>query len=301
MLVLGALSTVNAQQAKVKASLDTASILIGQQVDLKISAKIQAGQRLYWPIIGDSIATGLEVVSKSKIDTVFSPDKKTLDLNQRLRITSFDSGIHIVPNIPFYSNESRDSASIIAFTEQLMLNVQTVQVDTTRAWKDIKGPIGIPITFMEVLPWLLGGLVLIGLITFLIYYFVNRKKNKPMLMFAAKPELPPHVAALEDFEKLRNAKLWQAGRIKEYHTGLTDIIRIYLERRYKIMAMEMTSDEILTNLKYSELSPALLSSLGDVLQLSDLVKFAKADPLPDEHERSFLKSVEFVKHTSPAT
>ena len=291
--------SLKAQQAKVKASLDTASILIGQQVDLKLSVKIGAGAKIVWPLIGDSIAPGIEVVNKSKIDTTVSADKKSLDLIQRLRITSFDSGMHIVPAIPFYSSESRDSASIVAFTEQLMVSVQTVQVDTTRAWKDIKGPIGIPITFMEVLPWLLGGLALVGLITFLVYYFVNRRKNKPMLLFAPKPELPPHVAALEDLEKLRNAKLWQAGRIKEFHTALTDIIRIYIERRFMVMAMEMTSDEIISGLKYSQLSEQAVSSLQEVLQLSDLVKFAKATPLPDEHEKSFQKSLEFVKLTTP--
>ncbi len=67
------------------------------------------------------------------------------------------------------------------------------------------------------------------------------------------------------------------------------------------MAMEMTSDEILGNLRDSELSPSISETLTEVLQLSDLVKFAKANPLPEEHERSFIKSVEFVKLTTPAS
>ncbi len=296
--LLAVFYSVSAQEVKVKANLDTSSILIGQQVDLKLSVSIASGKKIVWPLIGDSIAAGVEVVSKSKIDTVFSTDKKMLDLIQRVRITSFDSGIHVLPFIPFYNSESRDSSSIIAQTESLMLNVQTIQVDTTRAFKDSKGPLGIPITFREMLPWILGGLGVIAIISFIVYYFIRKKKDKPLLMFSAKPELPPHVAALEDLEKLRMAKLWQSGRVKEYHTALTDIIRIYIERKYQIMAMEMTSDEILSSLKYNKVPNEARSALSDIFVLSDLVKFAKANPLPDEHDISLKKSVEFVKLTT---
>jgi hypothetical protein len=297
-LLFTSIFSSTAQEVKVKASMDTSSILIGQQVDLKLSVNIAAGKKLVWPLIGDSIAPGVEVVNKSKIDSVFSADKKNLDLLMRLRITSFDSGIHVLPLIPFYDNDSRDSASIIARTESLMLNVQTVMVDTNRAFKDIKGPLGIPITFKEMLPWILGGIGILAVIGLVVYYFIRRKKNKPILFFAPKPELPPHVAALEDLEKLRVAKLWQMGRIKEYHTALTDILRIYIERRYQVMAMEMTSDEIVSALKYSKLPKEANAALNDILSLSDLVKFAKATPLPDEHETSLRKSIEFVNLTT---
>jgi hypothetical protein len=56
--------------------------------------------------------------------------------------------------------------------------------------------------------------------------------------------LPPHVWALKELDKLNQKKLWQSGEVKSYYSELTDIARTYIELRYKIPAMEKTTDEL---------------------------------------------------------
>ena len=163
--------------------------------------------------------------------------------------------------------------------------------------KDIKAPLGAPLTFKEMLPWILGGIVVALIIYFIFYYLRRRKQAKPLFQIKSKPKIPPHRKALEAFDKLKNEKLWQNGKVKTYHTELTDIIRVYLEERYNIMAVEMTTDEILEALKKHTIDKKSMEKLDQTLVLADFVKFAKLQPLPLEHDMSLNNSVEFVKDT----
>ena len=122
---------------------------------------------------------------------------------------------------------------------------------------------------------------------------------RPILQLRSKPKLPPHVIAMEALENLRLKKLWQAGKVKEYYTEMTDIIRYYIEGRFSIYAMEMTTDEIMQSLKAHEDGSAARDLLRDTLVLADLVKFAKAQPLPLDNEQSLNQCIDFVKATKP--
>ena len=96
-------------------------------------------------------------------------------------------------------------------------------------------------------------------------------------------------------------KLWQEGKIKDYYTGITDILRVYLQERYHIGAPEMTTDEIMLALKRKDISEDMKKELREILVLSDLVKFAKENPLPNEHEFCFNSSIDFVNETKETT
>ena len=88
--------------------------------------------------------------------------------------------------------------------------------------------------------------------------------------------------------------------MKEYHTELTDILRNYLEETYHIQSTEMTTDQTLdsfqSSLAYSEDNYA---KLRQILQTADMVKFAKSEPLPYQHDLSMTQAVDFVKSTAP--
>jgi hypothetical protein len=104
--------------------------------------------------------------------------------------------------------------------------------------------------------------------------------------------------ALSELDKIKQEKPWQQGRPKEYHTELTDILREYIERVYNVNSMEMTSEEILENLRNLrfEQKNAYLG-LKQILQLADLVKFAKWNATPDEHELSLSNAYLFINQT----
>jgi hypothetical protein len=286
-----------AQQVKAVATIDTAELLIGQQRKITLGVDFPKGNKLVWPVIPDTLPNGIEIISKGKIDTLASADQNRMSLQQILTITSFDTGMLMIPPVYFFNDQARDSAHVIAATDPFMIQVHTIEVDTTRAFRDIKGPLKAPVTFLEMLPWIAGVIGLVAVIWLLVYYFFLRKKNKPLLLFPRKPDVPAYLAALEDFEKLRQTKLWQSGRVKEYHSELTGVLRLYIEQGYGFQALEMTSDEILEKLRERLVDQTQLGQVQEVLTIADLVKFAKAIPLPDVHDQSLRQSIDFVNAT----
>jgi hypothetical protein len=175
-----------------------------------------------------------------------------------------------------------------------------VKVDTTQAIKPIIGPLKVPITFREMLPWILAALAVLLLIAGLIWYLNKRRKKQPVFVLKPKVVLSPKEAALREIEKLRMKKLWQAGRVKEYHSELTEILRKYIEGRFQVPALEQTSSEISESLSNQAGCPKqALDRLSHLLVLADMVKFAKVQPLPAENEKSLSEGIEFVHETTP--
>jgi len=286
------------QDISIMTRLDTNAMLIGDQVKMHIGISVPAKSLVTWPMIGDTILGHIRVLNRSKIDSAVSPDRKILKLDQTFILTTFDSGFYAIPPIRFFIQQPPDTTKIARQSEPLFLNVHTVHVDTTLAIKPIKGPIKIPISFREMLPWIIAGIIIIGLIGFILYWLKKRKKAEPLFRLTPKITLLPHETALAELEKLGKKKLWQSGKIKEYHTELTEIVRKYIEERFGIMAMEMTSDEIMDSLnERAGISKATLDKLVQIFTLADLVKFAKAQPLPSDHELSFDHAITFVKDT----
>lgn len=290
-----------AQQVQVSARIDSTSILIGSQTILRLTAAYDAKSgipKIEWPQIGDSVISKVAVINKSKIKTII-PDSSQPSIQQQVEditISSFDSGYYAIPPFKFIINGDTSNPQL---TEAMMLTVNTVHVDTTKAFRDIKAPIQAPFSLLELvlyIKYIVLGLLVLGLII----YFVarNLKKKKPVIVEAPKEIIPPHIKALQALEKIALQKLWQEGKIKDYYTGITDVLRVYLEERYHIGALEMTTDEIMLALKRKPMNEDLKAKLKDILVLSDLVKFAKGNPLPSEHESCFNSSVDFINETA---
>jgi hypothetical protein len=224
-------------------------------------------------------------------------DPNTFVQSRTLYITSFDSGYWAIPPFKFIING--DTTGI--YSDALLLSVSTVAVDTTQAIKDIKQPYAISYSWID---WikdnkLLIGLVMLGILILciVIYFILKSLKNKPPQVVEEAVKIPPHVIALEKLEQLRAGKLWQEGKLKSYYISLTDIIREYIEHRFKIQALEQTTDEILTSFRSVAIDKESLDRLRQILVLADLVKFAKEHPLPNENELSMDNAFEFVNGT----
>ncbi len=286
------------QDVKVSAKLDTNFILIGDQVNLKLEATFPVNKFLAFPETFDSLQGKIEIVSKSKVDTTYSEDKKLKTLKQTIILTSFDSGQYVVPAITFfYKNNNQDTTAYLAQTLPLVLNVNTVAVDTNLAIKDIKSTLDAPITIKELLPYILIGVGVLLLIIALIIVLNYRKKKLLNKDMPPKPKLPANQIALNSFETLRNKKLWQNGMSKEYHSELTEILRVYFEQYYGIDALEMVSDEILEAFAEKNNNKDHMQLLRAILTTADLVKFAKSEPLPAEHELSLSNAIRLVNET----
>ncbi|HBB91557.1 MAG: hypothetical protein A2X22_06100 [Bacteroidetes bacterium GWF2_49_14] len=283
------------QVSKVTARIDTTRMLIGDQVNLWLELDQASKQIIHFPSPGDSIAGKIEVLSASRPDTI-AHTKQSWKLRQRIVLTAFDTGFYVIPPFVFRFADGSDSLK----TAALGLEVLGIPVDTTKGITDIKAPYEIPVSFVEVVPYLVVGLLLVLIILLYIRYI--RKKRK-QLEDAPRPEIPPvpaHIWALGELDELVREKLWQQGKVKLYYSRLTDILRRYIELRFLFPAMEQTTDEIMSDFRKAGNLPENISlELFNLLQLADLVKFAKWNPVAEEHESSQKSSYDFVLRTKP--
>ncbi len=292
-------SISNAQQVTVAAKADTNQIKIGEQFGLNLSMTAPSGTKIFFPGIPDTIHK-LEVVSRSKIDTIKSADGKLSTLQQKLTLTCFDSGYYVIEPITFYFQQPGKAETDSLTTEAQLLTVKTIPVDTTKAIKDIKSTLDVPLTLMEVLPYIIGALVILLLVGFIIY--LTKKNKKSTAVFKRKvPLRPAHEIALEALKQTESEKLWQQGYFKKYHSNVSDTIRTYIEHRFSINAMEFTTDETLKHFWGDLVNDEAKEKLKYILQLADMVKFAKVQPIANENEQLISNAFSFVMLTKPVT
>jgi hypothetical protein len=142
--------------------------------------------------------------------------------------------------------------------------------------------------------------LLVVLVILAIYFFlIKKKKKEPVIKMRLKPTIPADEAALEALETLRLKKLWQSGRVKEYYSEMTDIVREYIELRFSIRALEMTTDEISSSIRQVAVNGQAREKLVSTLTLADLVKFAKEQPMPMENDLCLNQCIDFVRETRP--
>jgi hypothetical protein len=155
-----------------------------------------------------------------------------------------------------------------------------------------------PVNAQEAFPYFLGFIAL-ALLVIAIIFIVRKISRKGTKSIEIVPSEPAEVIALRQLEQLRVEKPWIQKPVKLYYISLTDILRHYIERRYHIMALEQTTDEILMDLKKSGSKANNLEKLASILKLADLVKFAKL--IPDEVENGIQieEAIGFVKNTTP--
>ena len=299
ILILTAFSGVKAEPQKAVLSLDTSSIRIGERVQLRLNATLPKTASIFWPVIADTLSGSVEVAAKSKVDTNATSRKEFINYSQTILVTSFDTGFHYIPPFSIHYTYSGDTTRHVLLSEGVYLNVKVVEVDTTLAIRDIRGPIQAPLTFAELAPYL-GAVAIIGLIISLVWYYIwRRRMNKPLFPVITRVQGPPWQIALQSLTELEERKLWQSGKIKEYYSELTDVLRHYLQKQHGIEAMEMITSEILDAYDLAGIQPDSRPMLSNILVQADYTKFAKATPQRTENELSMTYARQFVEATKP--
>lgn len=296
VLVFGASFSSSAQEdgeIKLSTRLDTNVIVIGDQINLHFSVEQQKGLNVEFPLFQDSISSSVEIIQQTPQDTT-QLDNGLIQVNKKFLITSFDDGVHKMN--PFEFKIHSENLMRIVRTDTMLLGVKTFEIDTSKAHFDIVMPIQTPIAFIEIAPWLFGGLWLVALIVGLIIYIRKRKKNQPFFK-KVKPIEPAHVIALRKLDEIKVKKQWESGKIKQFHSELTDTIRIYLDDRFELSTIESTTDEILDAVDKVEVDSEWKIKLRQILERADLAKFAKFQPLQDENELSLKHAYQLIEKT----
>ncbi len=277
-----------------KARLDSASLLMGKTTALHLEITQDKAARGFFPNEqADTLNAMVEIAERLKADTTDLGNNR-IQINRDLIIQSFDSGLWVIKPIPYVVNGDT------AFCNQLTLKVLPVDVSQMKDIHDIKPVEDVPFNLLDWLPdywwaWLLGLLLIGGGIwVYRKYYKKGINPLKP-----SKKRLPPYEEAMINLQNLKAAQLWQRGQEKEYFTGLTDILRVYIDRRFDINAVEMTSSQIIDTLKKNDETKAVNEQLEMILEVADIVKFANARPLADDNEVAYQRAVNFVEATRP--
>lgn len=296
-VVLGGLLLVGpasmAQSLTLNAAVDSVIMPIGQQTVLHLTLSGPSNMTYTFPTFaGDTLVNGVEVLKRLPVDTL-EHDQTFIKLKADYLITSFDSGLYYIPPVKVLAGT--DSV----FSNELAIKIMTYDVDTANYQLfDIKGVQQPPFVLADYL-WIL--LVLLAALALGLggwwYYkrYLQRRAHQQEADVLAS--LPPHVAAIMALDKLKTERPWIAGRNKEFYTRLSDILRQYIERRFQVNAPEMTTSDILALFHRDKETQSVYQNLRQILQLSDLVKFAKLIPLENEHDLSMMNAYLFVNQT----
>lgn len=296
-VVAVSLSAFGNGSATISTRLDSTDLLMGKQTALHVEI-IQDKNVIggFTNELADTICQYVEIVGRPEADTVDLGNNR-IQINRDLILQSFDSGLYVLPPLQYVIGSDTFESS------QLSLRVMPVNVDTLADIHGYKSVEEFPFNFLDLLPdfivdywWLYLLIIFIAVAGVCVYLFVIKKEN---IVAVPVKLVPPYEEAMQRLEELKNRKLWQAGQDKEYYTELTDILRNYIDRRFDINAMEMTSSQIISTLRKNKETKAVNEQLGKILEMADFVKFAKVRPLPDDNEASYQRAVNFVNETRP--
>lgn len=278
----------------IHAELDTLTVNIGDQVNFNLRVERDESTTIEWPEIEEKIGE-LEIIGKGERQTT-QTDVGFVE-SQAFKLMAFDSGYYAIPGLLFKYQQDDAGYRRQIRSKALLLRVETIPIDTTEvAIQPIKDLMDMPFHWKEAVPYVLGALGVLFALGLLLFVLKRRKQS----VTAAKvPKVvrPAHEVALERLKKLEQQKVWQQGEIKTYYTELTEILREYVENRFQVPALELTTDEIVKGMKDLPVESALKEKFFALLRVADLVKFAKASPGPDEHNRALKSGEAFVQHT----
>lgn len=293
LILIGFPTSLIWAQAKVQSEISANQIVIGDQISVTYRlSQVNPNARIIWPSFNDSVP-GLDWVEIKKLDTLSKND--TVAYQQQLTITGFDSGSYVFPSFPIQIIQNSDTQTIA--TDSFVIHVQTIAVDTSQAIKSIEDIYDVPYSWKEYLPKILLGLFAFLLIAFGIYYLIKKyRKRKTAVEEKITPE-KAHERALRLLIDLKSQSSSAQIPVKEYYARLSVILREYLENRFEIQALELTTQDLLKAAKKDRNLRSIRPELKRILQTADLAKYAKMEPTAQEQEVCMEQTISIVQKT----
>ncbi len=271
------------QSVMVTATVDKNRIIIGEPIKLKLEAALPAGTPMLW-FDTDSLPH-FELIDKGNIDSS-AADK----YEQIVTITSFDSGLYVIPPL------SLDLDGRSYLTDSIPITVSFSAFDPEKDYHDIKDILEVEAVKKTYLKEILlaGGILMLLLLAWFLYRKYRRKK--PVTQVAA-PFLSPLEEALRALEALKKEPITE----KQFYTGMNDIIRGFVYRKTGVTTMQKTNEEFILQLDKLGMPQDDFISLVQTLRMSDAVKFARYVPGEEENEKNYTvirRSVEQLNNTN---
>jgi len=295
LLLLFLINPLIAQQGKISISsgVDRDVITIGDLIHYNISVAHDQAIKVEYPGLGVNL--GAFEIRDYKIFEPEEVDKKIVNKVEYV-ITTFDTGNYVIPPITV-SYFSSDSIEKELKTDIIKIRVNSVKPSEAKDIKDIKPPMEIKVDYRRYIYYGLAGLGAVLLACILIFYFKKRKRGEEIIPKRRKPIKPAHIEAIEELEKLINSNLLSDGRVKEFYIIISEIIRRYIENRYFIYALEMTTNQVYDSLYNIDVDKENIELIYEFLSSCDLVKFAKYIPEEDENKKVIEQAFDIINKT----
>ncbi|HEY7751384.1 MAG TPA: hypothetical protein VH917_03755 [Ignavibacteriaceae bacterium] len=282
------------QTITAQASVDTTDYLVGDYIYYSLEIKYFKDLIVEQPLIRDTL-NHLEIIKES--EPVITEDDVHKTIKYNFTLSFYDSNdVAISPIVVKFKSAGSDSTEII-LSNSVSFTVHTLEVDPQADIKDIKSPLTIPFDWTLIII-----IAVIAVVIILASYFLYKRYKKKKAEQPVKQEIikvPAYIRALQSLEELERQKLWQQGRVKDYHSDITGIIRNYFEERFKLPALELTTRESLDRLKLVRDAKQILEQTDKFLNNADLVKFAKFVPIASVNEEMMSQAKEIVNNTIP--
>ncbi|HMG15949.1 MAG TPA: hypothetical protein VK590_10915 [Saprospiraceae bacterium] len=281
-------------QWQVITSLDTSSYLIGDPIRLEF--KIQDNQS---KIVNIKTDTSKSILPANMAWLGNKPWKKMTQNNgiswsTTCVVALYDSGRFEIPKIPLIVEKEGGYDTV--FSSPVPVYVKTLAVSDSTQLVPIKDIIKSNRSWRDQLPWIIAVLVFI-IILITVIYFIRKQSKKVKTKALIMTPLAAYDIARSQLKRLKEIEYWKKGKILQYQTELTLIIREYILNRYGLSAMKMSSREILSNIIAKLPGQETHEMLGNLLEIADYVKFAKAIPPDQIHEHVMEMAENFLEKT----
>jgi hypothetical protein len=279
-----------ADDIRIKAEVDKAFLTIGDLVTYTVTVEHAPDIR----ILSSIPAPASDILEIKKVEDIHKKLKKKIVTGRKFVLTTFRLGEFVLDPVTIeYRREGHPVKSLQ--TNKLYLTVKSVaEGDAKEDIRDVKSVI--PLKFrMGKFLW-----TLVALMALALGYFIFRALRKHKSL--DQPAAPPLTSEEEAFLRLTElfeSDLLKRAFVKLYYLRLSEILRIYFEKRYKILAVESTTVEILRAIRPLRLDAGLYQKIQYVLESSDLAKFAKWIPTPVETIQLNKKAEEIVRESTP--
>jgi len=296
LLILVFISITSAQNSliEINSAVDTSRITIGDRIKYVVTIDYSDSLAIEHP--GAGINLGQFEIKDYKIHDSEEKDNRIFQ-KYEYTISVFDTGSFIIPPFPiaYFPKDSMQNYKLIE-ASAINIYVESILGEGEQELKDVKAPIYIPFDYILLIS-IIAIILLIAIGGYFGYRFYKAKKEQGFSLIPQKPKKPAHEIALESYKKLQDKELLTQGLIKQYYTECSEILRIYLENRYFIVALEETTGEIIRDIKSQDINRDYLDSLKQILELSDFVKFAKYVPSENENNTILQNCIDFVEDT----
>ena len=296
LILAAVLDVVPSGQAFLKQLTQRDSVLVADQLEYGFRLDyVKPGTMLALQDFSEISNDTLTLVRGWKIDTLKRSDSG-MQIQGSIVIAPFEEGEYNLPQIAVLRESASGKVDTLLF-EPSVLEVKTMPVDTaTFVIHDIKGQMGYPLTFREILPWI-AALWLVAALVILIVSLVRMRRSRSAGELSHSDD-PPHIVALRRLDRFRGNSFWTPDRQKAFYSGITDALKDYIDARFGVDAPEMTTSELFSALKKEkDITPELYSELRELFERADFVKFAKLIADDEQNAAALPVAVRFVTST----